>query len=412
MQAPLPAEKSNPYLSVHAVSIFVRDQEQSRIFYVEQLGFDIAFDAHLQSGDRWLAVSPPDGSAVLALVTPKPNSREVNMIGRDTGIVFVSDNVVAQYADWRKKGVRFRYAPRLRRVDYDLPDKKERDSIWGGVFTHFIDVDGNSFALIGFDHVTRQIDAQRRAHAEKQETERRAAQELEIAKQVQARLFPQTLPDIPTLEYAGTCIQARKVGGDYYDFIEFGGRRYGLVLGDIAGKGIAAALLMANLQANVRIQCALCVDQPLLLNSVNRAFLQNSDESSYATLFFAEYNDETRRLRYTNCGHLPGLLLRRDGVIERLASTGTVLGLFKDWDAQPDDQVLSPGDLLAIYTDGITEASDDADLEFGEGRLTEALRQHRDLPAKQIVEAIVGQVQKFGVAEQHDDITLIVAKSL
>src|SRR6266704_1830073 len=126
-----------------------------------------------------------------------------------------------------------------------------QDQIWGGVFTHFKDPDGNSFALVGFDEVTREIEAQRRTIAEKLEAERRAAQELEIARQVQARLFPQTLPSVKTLEYAGACIQARQVGGDYFDFLDHDGERLGIAIGDIAGKGIAAALLMANLQANL-----------------------------------------------------------------------------------------------------------------------------------------------------------------
>src|SRR5213594_5008174 len=126
---------------------------------------------------------------------------------------------------------------------------------------------------MSFDHVSREIEAQRRAIAEKLESERRAAQELEIAKQVQARLFPQTLPPLKTLEYAGLCIQARKVGGDYYDFLDLGQERLGFVIGDISGKGIAAALLMANLQANLRSQCATAFDQPeRLLRSVNQLF--------------------------------------------------------------------------------------------------------------------------------------------
>src|SRR5207247_3552069 len=108
---------------------------------------------------------------------------------------------------------------------------------------------------------THAVEAQRRALAEKLESERRAAQEIEIAKQVQARLFPQTLPPLKTLEYAGLCMQARKVGGDYYDFLDLGQGRLGFVIGDISGKGIAAALLMANLQANLRSQCAIALDQ-------------------------------------------------------------------------------------------------------------------------------------------------------
>ena len=132
--------------------------------------------------------------------------------------------------------------------------------LWGGTFATFTDIDGNVFELLGSDEISREIEAQRRAASERLETERRVAQELEIAKQVQARLFPQTAPSLQTLDYAGVCIQARHVGGDYYDFLSFGPGRVGLVLGDISGKGIAAALLMANLQANLRSQLAMAGD--------------------------------------------------------------------------------------------------------------------------------------------------------
>jgi serine phosphatase RsbU (regulator of sigma subunit) len=133
--------------------------------------------------------------------------------------------------------------------------------VWGGVFTHFKDLDGNSFSLVSFDEVTHAIEAQRRAAAERDEAERRVAQELDIAMQVQARLFPQDLPVLKTLEFAGICQQARQVGGDYYDFLATRRERLCLVIGDVAGKGIGAALLMANLQANLRSQYLTASDQ-------------------------------------------------------------------------------------------------------------------------------------------------------
>ena len=185
----------------------------------------------------------------------------------------------------------------------------------------------NAFDLLGSDEMSREIEGQRRAQTERAEAERRVAQELEIAKQVQARLFPQTFPGMRTLDYAGACIQVRHVGGDYYDFFALGEERLGLFVGDISGKGIAAALLMANLQANLRSQFALAREQPQrFLQSVNRLFFENTVDSAYATVFFAEYDDASRRLRYTNCGHLSALLLRRNGRVEWLHSTGTVLG--------------------------------------------------------------------------------------
>jgi serine phosphatase RsbU (regulator of sigma subunit)/catechol 2,3-dioxygenase-like lactoylglutathione lyase family enzyme len=409
----------HPYLRLHAVKVFVRDQDASLRFYVDQLGFDVAFDARLQTGARWVAVAPPDGSAVLTLIAPSPASPDYLLIGQVTGIVFVTENVAAKYSEWRRRGVRFSYAPRLRRVNYERPSAsaassapvEEASAIWGGVFTRFRDLDGNTFELVGFDEVSREVEAHRRAAQEKLDAERRAAQELEIAKQVQARLFPQTIPPISTLDYAGVCLQARQVGGDYYDFLDLGQERFGLVIGDISGKGIAAALLMANLQANLRSQCAIAFNQPqVLLRAVNRMFHENTAEGAYATLFFAEYDDKAQSLRYVNCGHLPVLLLRSDDQIERLDSTSTVVGLFKEWDCESGQRRLFPGDTLLFYTDGVTESFNDAGEDFGEQRVIDALRRHRALSPRETADAMVAEVQAFSTQEQHDDVTLIVAK--
>jgi serine phosphatase RsbU (regulator of sigma subunit) len=419
------ASRSHPpdlHLRLHCVNVFVRDQDRSLRFYLDQLGFHLAFDAQLQSGDRWVAVAPPDGSSILALVRPKPNSQEYKLIGRSTQVVFVTEDLAAKFQEWSRRGVRFQYAPRLRRIKYNrqeqLPPSTapsmllgEETPIWGGVFTRFKDIDGNSFGLVSFDEVTHAVEAQRRLTAEKLESERRAVQELEIAKQVQARLFPQRCPPLKTLEYAGICIQANKVGGDYYDFLDLGRERLGFVIGDIAGKGIAAALLMANLQANLRSQCAVALDQPQrLLRSVNQLFCENTPEGAFATLFFAEYDDCAGRLRYANCGHLSALLLRSDNTLERLDSTATVLGLFKEWDCTIEERQLFPGDTLTLYTDGITESYNSADEEFGEQRLIEILRRHQGLPSQDLLASIVAEVQRFNPHEQQDDITLIAAK--
>jgi sigma-B regulation protein RsbU (phosphoserine phosphatase) len=247
--------------------------------------------------------------------------------------------------------------------------------------------------------------------AKRIEADQRASQEMEYAKQVQARLFPQKLPSMKTLQYAGGCIQARQVGGDYYDFLELRPGRLALVLADIAGKGISGALLMANLQANLRSQYAVALDDlARLLKSVNQLFYENSSDSSYATLFFGDYDDSSRHLRYVNCGHLPPLLLRADGHLERLTATTTVLGLFEKWDCPVAEVQLAAGDTLVLYTDGVTEAESGEGEEFGEGRLAETLRAHRNLPVGSLLETIVATVQKFGGGEQADDITLIVAR--
>ena len=422
-------DHENRYLGVYAVNVFVRDQDRSLQFYVDQLGFSLAFDVRLQSGQRCVGVAPPHGTAVLTLIAPEPDSAEYKLIGQPTPVAFVSEDVVATYTQWRRRGVRFRHVPRLRRVKYeklatDGPGNDragkapslllgKQKPIWGGVFTSFEDIDKNSFALVSFDEMTQAVEEQRRAAAERLESERRAVHELEIAKQVQARLFPQTFPSLRTLDYAGVCIQARQVGGDYYDFLNLGQERLALVLGDISGKGIAGALLMANLQATLRSQCIVGLDDPQrLLRSVNQLFYDNTADSSYATLFFAEYDDRAQRLRYANCGHLCGLLLRGDDTVERLDSTCTVLGLFKEWDCAIAECHVLCGDLIALYTDGVTESFNTAGEEFGEQRLTEALRRHRQLPSPDLLTAIVDEVQRFSPDEQHDDITLIVAKCM
>jgi serine phosphatase RsbU (regulator of sigma subunit) len=413
---------SDPFVRVHAINIYVKDQERSLRFYLDTLGFRIAFDARVESGQRLLAVAPPDGTAVLTLIQPEPDSPQGRLVGRATQVVFVTEDLTATYREWRSRGVRFRGTPRLRRVVYEqglsahgptaTPATNDRhQAAWGGAFARFEDLDRNSFALVSFDEVSRAVEAQRRAAADKLEAERRAAHELEIAMQVQARLFPQRLPTMRALEYAGVCVQTRRVGGDYYDFLDLGQERLGLVIGDIAGKGMPAALLMANLQANLRSQCAIAIEQPeQLLQSVNRLFYENTADNAYATFFYSEFDDRTGRLRYANCGHLPGLLLRVDGAVERLEATASVLGLFTDWECRTAEHQLLSGDLLAIFTDGITEAFNDRDEEFGEDRLIDALHTHRQLSPSDLVAAILDEVRRFSCQEQRDDITLIVAR--
>jgi serine phosphatase RsbU (regulator of sigma subunit) len=229
---------------------------------------------------------------------------------------------------------------------------------------------------------------------------------------VQARLFPQAMPPLQTLDYAGTCIQARVVGGDYYDFLDLGPGRIGVVLADISGKGIAAALLMANLQANLRSQYAVALEDPhRLLQSVNRLFYENTPDDRYATLFFADYDDASRCLRYANCGHNPPLLLRVSGELERLGATATVLGLFKDWKCGIEEISLRSGDTLLAYTDGVTEASNSTGEEFGEARLEEIFRSHRREPVNTLLACILEAVQKFSGASQADDLTLFIAQA-
>jgi len=246
--------------------------------------------------------------------------------------------------------------------------------------------------------------------AEQMEAERRTDQEMQIARQVQSRLLPQHAPMLKTLNCRGKCIQTRAVGGDYYDFLDFGSGRLGLLLADISGKGMSAALLMANLQANLRGQYALALeDVPRFLRSVNQLLYRNTETSHYATMFFAVYEDGARRLRYVNCGHNPAILIRANGDTQRMAATATVLGLFEEWDCAVEECYLASGDVLVIYSDGISEAGASEEEEFGEDRLIETIRKHQMQSAGEILDSLLSEVQRISQGRQADDMTVIVA---
>ena len=407
--AALRAALLQPFLRLNFVTLWVRDQERSRRFFVEKLNFDPIVDMPTPEGGRWIVVAPPaagwlpgtagTGLPGIALVVPPEGSAENQRIGQSTGFSFLTEDVRSAFEAWSRRGVRFPLPP--------------TEPSWGAGqarYALFEDVDGNSFSLIEFDEATRSLEAERCAQAARLEAERQAAHELAIAKQVQTRLFPQRQPLIRTLVYAGICHPARIVGGDYYDFLGLGSRRLGLVLADISGKGMGAALLMANLQAAVRSQCATAWEQPdRFLRSVNQLLYENTAEGAYATLFFAEYDDDTRKLRYSNCGHPPALLLSGNNGLERLGATCTVVGLFEKWDCAMEERELGPGDTVLLYTDGVTEALNAEGEQFGEERLLEAARQHRELSPPELLAAVADQARGFSPHEQADDITLIVA---
>jgi sigma-B regulation protein RsbU (phosphoserine phosphatase) len=247
--------------------------------------------------------------------------------------------------------------------------------------------------------------------ADRLASERRADHEMGLARQVQARLLPQRAPVLATLECGACCVQARAVGGDYYDFLELGPSRVGLVLADVSGKGLAAALLMASVQASLRSRSAEdMLDSARQLQSVNQLLFRFSDSNRYATLFLGLYDDASRRLLYANCGHPPALVLRADGHVERLFPTGPVLGVFEAWECEARELQLESGDLLAIFSDGITEAVGPTGEEFGEQRLVAILRDHRSSPPAALVEIVARSVAAFSGNPQTDDQTLVVAR--
>jgi sigma-B regulation protein RsbU (phosphoserine phosphatase) len=258
--------------------------------------------------------------------------------------------------------------------------------------------------------------------ADQMEADRRSAHEMDIARGVQSRLFPQLAPPLATLEYEGNCIQARQVGGDYYDFWDLGSHHLALVLADVSGKGISGALIMANLQANLRSRSAVARQDllnlnregkwlPGMLKSVNQLFYENTPDDRYATLFLAVYDDASRELEYANCGHNPPLLFRTTGQVERLCPTASVIGFTPQWECATEVIRLEPGDILIIYTDGVTEANDAEGNEFGEARLEKVVRENLTARPGELLTAIQKAVQGFSSGEQFDDLTLVVARA-
>ena len=245
------------------------------------------------------------------------------------------------------------------------------------------------------------------------DSERRRKSELEIAANVQQKLFPHGLHRLATIDYAGHCVAARAVGGDYYDFLEVNDHTVGFVLGDVSGKGIPAALLMANLQACFRSQEPHALLQLAhVLDTVNRHFFDSTAAERFATLFYGMYDDYTRSLRYVNCGHVAPLLLRASGEVETLDPTATMLGAFRRWTCTEQEIRLHPGDTLLMYSDGVTDAESPTGEDFGEERLLGSVRQHHGQSARSLVDAIVDGVSKFSHGSRFDDVTVVAVQGV
>jgi phosphoserine phosphatase RsbU/P len=249
---------------------------------------------------------------------------------------------------------------------------------------------------------------------------KRLEQELEIARQVQATLFPKQLPQPKGLKVFGGCLPAQVVSGDYYDFIAENESRFHIVVADISGKGISAALLMANLQAAMRNQLMSFKQAgqkemekvlALVMSELNNQVYRNSPSEKYASLFSSVYDGDNRTLCYCNAGHLPPILIS-NGNTMKLESGGMVLGLFPEASYSAETVRLPPGALLAIYTDGITEAANEKDEEYGEERLQSVLKESRSQPPEVIYATVVERVRQWqGSLKQQDDMTLIITKA-
>ena len=391
MVCPMAKEQTPAYLRLQTIMVPVANLDRSLAFYEAALGFRI-IQERLPAGLGVALVAPPDGDAILVLSESDPDHR----LGTRTGVSFLTDDLDRRHREWSARGVVF----------IELPHQ----ALSGTRTAMFEDLDRNTFYIVEADVVSQQLEAARRSAVERAERERRAAHELIIATQVQAGLLPRERPALKTLDYSGVCLQARQVGGDYFDFLDFGDGRLGLAIGDVSGKGLGAALLMANLQAHLRGQFARFGDDlPGLISSVNRLFLQSAPSASYATLFVGVYDDRTRQLHFVNCGHPAPLLLRRDGTTDRLDATGWVIGMFDEWKGTSREVTLLEGDVIALYTDGVTETVDGGGEEFGEKRLEAVLKRHHDSSSPPaLVDDVIAAVQAFGAAEQFDDITVIV----
>ena len=240
----------------------------------------------------------------------------------------------------------------------------------------------------------------------------RVRREIEIAREVQQRLFPQRIPEMPGVSLAGTCRPALEVGGDYYDFIELEDGRLGLAVGDVSGKGISAALIMASLRASLR---GLTLDGPgnlaRMMEKVNRLVYESSSTNRYATFFFAIYDPIARDLHFVNAGHNAPILMRgASGEVRRLEAGGLVVGLLPVAVYEAQTIRLEPGDLLIGYTDGISEAMTADEEEWGEERLIASV-QSNAASAAEVIEAIFHSADEFTAgAEQHDDMTLLIMK--
>ncbi|HEY6306975.1 MAG TPA: SpoIIE family protein phosphatase [Candidatus Angelobacter sp.] len=312
---------------------------------------------------------------------------------------------------------------------------KATEHINRGDFTHRIKVrhkDQLGALQTAFNSMTESVERLIEAQKEKE----RLQSELEIAHEVQSQLFPQAGCGTRTLELAGTCRPARIVSGDYYDFLSYNPEQIGIAVGDISGKGISAALLMATIHSAVRAyeqeqvvpagaasrrydrdSRTATADSRIVRPSpahmlwlLNRHIYQTTQPEKYATLFLGFYDDEQRRLTYSNAGHLPPIILGEDGSTRRLDVGGTVVGLFDRMEYQEQTVQLHPGDLFIAFSDGMTEPENEFG-EFGEDRLVETIAGYRQQSLERISEHAVAAVQDWiGAEEQPDDVTLVLAR--
>jgi phosphoserine phosphatase RsbU/P len=232
--------------------------------------------------------------------------------------------------------------------------------------------------------------------------------EIAEARAIQEGFLPKEIPQLAGYEIAAAWQSARVVGGDYFDVLPFDGEMCGLCIADVAGKGLPAALLMSNLQAAVRGLASPSLVPEELCSRLNSLLCRNIASDRFVTLFYAQLDGPSRQLRYVSAGHNPPFVVRRDGSHERLREGGVVLGVFANQKFKSDVTQLRSGDRLVLYTDGVTEASNSDDEEFGEERLLRVLQENASSPAAEIQKKILQSVAAFSRGTWQDDATLLV----
>jgi phosphoserine phosphatase RsbU/P len=244
-----------------------------------------------------------------------------------------------------------------------------------------------------------------------EEAERQMAKEMQQAALIQQGLLPSAAPRVEGLDISGKTVACRTVGGDYYDFLTFPDGKVGMLVGDVAGKGMPAALLMSSLQARVQVLFEDSADLARKISQLNKSTCRTCPDNRFITFFMTITDPSSGQLTYVNAGHNPPLLIRTSGQFEHLAEGGVFLGIMPMATYQECQASLHPGDVLVLFSDGVTEASDPNDQEFGEGRLAELVASLRDRPAAEIVDEIHKAVAVFSEgAPAADDITVVVAR--
>lgn len=249
--------------------------------------------------------------------------------------------------------------------------------------------------------------------AEVEQTERMLARDLERAADIQRRFLPLAPPTLPGADLAGYNAPCRTVGGDYYDFFPYENGRVGLVLGDVSGKGMSASLMMMGLQARVQALADEPADLGPTMARINKITSSKCPSNCFITLFFCVMDPRTGDLTYANAGHNPPFLVRESGDIKMLEGGGPVLGILPSAPYTEYRTHMDPGDVLVLYSDGVTEATNAEMEEFGDERFGAVLRRHRRGSAQEIIEAVTCAVADWGAGSPPaDDVTLIVAKRL